>query len=389
MADRPRIYLDHVSTTPLDPEVREAMLPYLGDRFGNPSSPNLPGRTARRVVDEARDQVAGMLGARFEEIVFTGSATEANNLALKGIATASRRTGGCLVVAATEHTSILHPLRTLSRQGFRSTLLPVDGSGVIQLDRLEEALDHEPLLVSIAHACPEIGTVQPIGTICAMAQARGIPVHTDATVTAGLIPWPPDSPLPDLVTVTPHLFYGPPGIGALRVRRGIRLVPLIEGGQQEGGLRAGTESLAAIAGFGAAAAMAVRLRQQRATRADGLARRMRDLLEPRLAGMVQTGHPNERVPGLLTLCLRGIEAEALLQGLQEEGIDAASGSACTTEVGKSSHVLEAIGVDPLLARGALSLAFGEASGEFDPERVADVLPPLASRLRDLSPLENS
>lgn len=388
MPDRVRIYLDHASTTPLAPEVREAMLPYLGDRFGNPSSPNLPGRSARRVVDEARDRVAGMLGARFEEIVFTGSASEANNLALKGMALASRRRGNHLIAAATEHASVLHPLRTLSRHGLRTTLLPVDGAGVILLDRLDQALDDDTLLVSIAHASPEIGTLQPIGEICALARARGVAVHCDATVTAGLLPWPPAAPSPDLLTVTPHLFYGPPGVGALRVRQGIRLAPLIEGGQQEGGLRAGTESLAAIAGFGAAAALAVRRRQQRARRASGLARRVVDRLRPHLAGMVLTGHPDQRVPGLVTLCLQGIEAEALLQALQEEGIDAASGSACTTRVGKPSHVLEAIGIDPVLARGALSLAFGEASGDSDPDRVGDILPRLVSRLRDLSPLQN-
>ena len=302
---------------------------------------------------------------------------------------ASRRTGGQLIATVTEHTSILHPLRTLSRQGFRGTLLPVDRTGVILLDRLQEALADEPLLVTIAHASPEIGTVQPIGEICAMAQARGVPVHTDATATAGLLPWPPASPLPDLITLTPHLFYGPTGIGALRVRDGIRLAPLIEGGRQEGGLRAGTESLAAIVGFGTAAALAVRSRQQWATRASGMAGRMHELLEPRLSGVQMTGHPGQRIPGLLTMCLRGIEAEALLQALQEEGIDAASGSACTTEVGKSSHVLDAIGIDPVLARGALSLSFGEASGDSDPERVAHVLPSLVSRLRDLSPLEDS
>ncbi|HET6277659.1 MAG TPA: aminotransferase class V-fold PLP-dependent enzyme, partial [Candidatus Polarisedimenticolia bacterium] len=251
-----RVYLDHASTTPLHPEVREAMLPYLGDRFGNPSSPNLPGRLARQVIDQARDRVAALLGARFEEVLFTGSASEANNLALKGIAGAARRAGGHLVAAATEHASILHPLRTLSRQGFRTTLLPVDKVGKLRSDRLEEALDDDPLLVSIAHASPEIGTLQPLEEICGRAQARGVVVHSDATVTAGLLPWPTAAPSPDLVTVTPHLFYGPAGIGALRVREGIRLAPLIEGGRQEGGLRAGTESLAAIAGFGAAAALA-------------------------------------------------------------------------------------------------------------------------------------
>jgi cysteine desulfurase len=383
---RTRVYLDHLSTTPLAPEVREAMLPFLGDRFGNPSSPNLPGRSARRIVDGAREQVAALLCARFEEIIFTGSATEANNLALKGLAFGARRRDGLLLAAATEHTSVLHPLRTLSRQGFRSALLPVDGAGVLRLDRLAEALEERPLLVSIAHASPEIGTLQPLQEIVAMTQARGVPLHTDATATAGLLDWPPDSPLPDLLTLTPHLFYGPPGIGALRVRDGMRLAPLIEGGQQERGLRAGTESLAAIAGFGAAAALAVRLRRRRRERAAGLALRTRELLEPRLAGIVPTGHAGQRIPGLLSFCLAGIEAEALLQALQEEGIDAASGSACTTEVGKPSHVLEAIGVDPVLARGALTLAFGEANDEADPDLVAAALPRLVTRLRELSPV---
>lgn len=384
-----RIYLDHASTTPLAPEVREAMLPYLGKRYGNPSSPNAPGRAARCVVDEARERVAALLGARAEEILFTGSASEANNLAVKGIAAASRRGDGPLVAASTEHASILHPLRTLSRQGKRVTLLPVDAAGLLLLERLQEAIEDDPLLISVAHASPEIGTLQPLGEICARAHARGIVVHSDATVTAGLLPWPPATPSPDLVTVTPHLFYGPGGIGALRVRQGIRLAPLIEGGQQEGGMRAGTESLAAIAGFGAAAAMAIRQRQHRASRATRMAGRLLERLRPLPPGVILTGHPTGRVPGLLTLCCRGIEAEALLRALEEEGIDAASGSACTTAVGKPSHVLEAVGVDPVAARGALSLAFGEANVEPDADRVADVLPRLIARLRDLSPLDVS
>ncbi len=382
----PRMFLDHVSTTPLAAEVREAMLPFIGERFGNPSSRNHPGRISRQAVDEARGHIARLIGASPDEIIITASATEANNLAIKGIAHARGASRRALVATATEHISVLHPLRTLSREGFTSRLIPVDRTGLVRLDRLADLLSDDVALISVAHASGEIGTLQPIEAICAAARDRGIPVHVDATVTAGLLPLLDGDAGPDLITLTPHLFYGPPGVGALRVRRGVRLAPLIEGGSQEGGLRAGTESLAAIVGFGAAAALASRERTRRAARIGALARRSARLLFEQIDDMVATGHPEGRVPGLLTFCVRGVEAEALLQSLEHEGIDAASGSACTTEVSKSSHVLEAIGIDPVLARGALSLSFGESNGENDPDTLADLLPKIVRRLRQLSPL---
>jgi len=380
-----RIYLDHASTTPLAPEVFEAMLPWMGDRFGNASSPHARGAAARDAVERARAEVAALVHAAPEEIVFTGSASEANNLALKGVARARREGAGRLLAASTEHISVLHPLRTLEREGFSVALLPVDPAGLLDADDLARFLARDTLLLSVAHASGEIGTLQPLGAICRAAHARGVMVHSDATLTAGAVPWPAGNEAPDLATLTPHLFYGPPGVGALRVRRGVRLAPLIEGGAQEGGLRAGTEAVASIVGFGVAARLALAERDARAARAAAHADRLRDLLLRRLAGVVPTGHPERRIPGHVSLCLRGVEAEAVLLALDEEGIEASSGSACTTEVRKPSHVLEALGIEPLLARGALTLSFGEMSREGDAERVAEALGGIVPRLRRLNP----
>lgn len=380
-----RIYLDHVGTTPAAPEVVEAMLPHFGEQFGNPSSPSERGAAALRAVSDARAAVASLLGCPAEEILFTGSATESNNLALKGIAAAAPSGSGQLVATATEHLSILHPLRTLQRSGLRVTLLPVDTFGRVDPDDLRRALAAPTLLVSIAHASAEIGTLQPIADLCRIAGEHGVPVHCDASVTGGLVPWPREGLRPDLVTLTPHLFYGPQGVAALRARSGIRLRPLIEGGTQEGGLRAGTEAVAAIAGFGAAAALAARRMRHRAGRGRELAQRLWRQLSDRLDGLTFTGHPAERVPGHVSLCVRGVEAEALLRALDEEGIEASSGSACTTGAGKPSHVLTALGIDAALARGALSLSFGDTSRDEDPERAAEIMQPVVERLRALSP----
>src|SRR3989442_5737389 len=248
-----RIYLDHVSTTPVAPEVLEAMLPYLGGRFGNPSSLHGRGLAAREAVEQTRACGAGLVRAAPDEVLFTASATESNNLALKGVALASGKGRGHLIAAATEHISILHPLRSLERQGFAVTLAPVDRHGHLDPSDLEAALRDDTLLVSVSHASGEIGTLQVIEDLARVAHARDVLFHTDATLTAGALPWPTVPDLADLVTLTAHLCYGPQGIAALRVAPGLRLAPLIEGGTQEGGLRAGTEPVAPAGGCGAAA----------------------------------------------------------------------------------------------------------------------------------------
>jgi cysteine desulfurase len=380
------IYADHASTTPVAAEVLEAMLPYLGERFGNASSLHARGQRAREAVERARGSVALLLKVPSDEVLFTSSASESNNLALKGIARAAGKGRGSILATATEHISVLHPLRTLGRQGFRVRLLPVDRHGLLDPDDLRRALHDETLIVSVAHASAEIGTLQPLSDLCRVAHARGVPLHCDATLTAGALPWPRAPDAPDLVTVAAHLLYGPQGIAALRVRAGIRLAPLIEGGTQEGGMRAGTEPIAAVAGFGAAARLALSEMDGRNARATALAARLRSALGGRLDGLEPTGHPERRIPGHVSLCVRGADAEAMLRGLDSEGIEAASGSACTTAVRKPSHVLEAIGLDPITARGALTFSFGETNRESDPDRVAAALVRVVARLRALSPL---
>jgi cysteine desulfurase len=381
-----RVYADHAAATPILPAVLEALLPYLRDRFGDPSGLHARSAAARAAVDEARASVATLLAAPPHEIVFTGSASEANNLAIKGSVAAATGERPHLVAAVTERLSVLHPLRTLERRGAELALLPVDRHGRVDPEDLRRALTPRTILVSVAHASAEIGTVQPIADLCRVAHERGVPLHCDATATAGLLPLPCGPGGPDLVVLASRSLYGPPGAGALRVREDTPLRPLVEGGAQEGGLRAGGENVPALVGFGAAARLALRDRERRAARAAALAGRLTRLLAETLKGVAPTGHPALRIPGLVSVCVSGIDAEAALLALDAAGIEAGSGSACTSVVRRPSHVLEAIGVDPLLARGALTFSFGEASAEEDPETIAAALRPIVARLRDLSPL---
>jgi len=380
-----RLYVDHATTTPLDPRVRAAMLPFLGDEFGSPLGLHARGRRLQRVVEAARTDVAALLGTAPEEILFAGSATEANNLALKGTIQALPA-GARVLAAATEHISVLHPLRTLERTGTELRLMPVDSHGILDPDLLRRELRGGAALVCVAHASAEIGTLQPIADLARIARDAGVPMHCDATASSGLMAPADPEGLPELVTMSAHLFGGPQGIAALRVVRGHRLRPLVEGGTQEGGLRAGTQSVADIAGFGAAAVLALSERTPRAARATALAGGLRDLISRSLTQAVLTGHPLLRLPGHLSVCVDGIEAEAALRELDEAGVEAASGSPCTTGAGKPSHVLEALGLPRRLARGALTFMFGEGNGPGDPERVAAALSKAAARLRALSPL---
>jgi cysteine desulfurase len=378
------LYLDHGTTTPLDPRARAAMEAWLGHDFGSASSPTRRGARAREAIAAARGQVAALLHVAADEILFVASASEANNLAVKGVAAAAGGRGR-LVAAATEHVSILHPLRTLERAGCEVVLLPVDGHGLLDPEVVRRTLRRGDLLLSVAHASAEIGTLQPVEDLHRVAREAGVPFHCDATATLGFLPWPEGAPA-DLLTAASQTLYGPQGAAALRVPRGLGLRPLIEGGTQEGGRRAGTEPIALLAGFGAAAE-AARLETPR--RAAGAARRgamLRAAIEVLLEGIVFTGHPERRIPGHLSLCVRGVEGEALLSGLEERDVEASSGSACTTALGKPSHVLLACGIDPVLARGAVGFQFGSDHGDADAERAARALADAVVRLRALSPL---
>jgi cysteine desulfurase len=377
--------IDRATTTPLYPGVLEAMRPWLAGSASIPGIPGARGRAATQALEAARASVARLFGAPPEEIVFTASATEAHNLALKGLCAAAPRPGR-LIAAATEPHSILHPLRTLERLGHRVQLLPVDPHGGVDPATLRAALDEGgALCVSIAHASAEIGTLQPIEDLARVAREAGVPFHCDASLSLGRVPFPSPPAAPDLVTATAHLMGGPPGAAALRIRSGLRLFPLVEGGVQEHGLRAGTEPLALLAGFGAAAERTRAEAGTSAAAARNAAAAFRRRLADTLPEARLTGHPDRRVPGHVSLCVPGVEAEALLEGLEEEGIEAGSGSACTSEAGKPSHVLLAMGLDPLLARGAIQAAFGPEHAPADGERAAEALARVARRLRSLSP----
>ena len=379
----PPIYVDHLATTPLDPRVAEAMRPHLGAEFGAPTALHARGRRIAAAIESARASVARLMDADPEEILFTGSATEANNLVVKGAVVEGAR-GVRRLAAATEHHSILHPLQSLERSGVATELLPVGSDGLLDLDACAAALGRGRGLLSVAHASPEIGTLQPLAEISRRARAAGWLLHADAVATAGRIPFG-GADRPDFEVIAPHLFNGPAGIAAVRVARGRSLRPLVEGGIQEGGLRAGTLPVALCAGFGAAAAIALEEGAGRAAVLERLGRELAERLRSTLPDLIFTGHPRRRLPGHLSVAVPGAEAEALLRELDEAGVEASSGSACLTGAGKPSHVLLACGVDPRAARGAVTFVFGAGNRPEDPERIAAALAAAAARLRALSP----
>ncbi len=380
------IYLDNATTTLPDPRILPAMLPYLAEEFGDPRSPHSHGRAARATLEKAREEVSRLVGCLPEEVVFTSSATEANHLALRGVFRAKGRRSARLVASAIEHLSVLHAAQTLSEEGARVELLRVDPQGRADLDHLESLLASPPALVSVMHANGEIGTMQPLAEIRRLSRAAGALLHTDATLTAGLFPGLWSEVQPDLLSLAAHLFHGPKGIGALVVREGVRLKPQLEGGTQEGGLRSGTPSVALAVGFGEAARWARAESAEKVRRRRDLEARMRSRLDQELEDYEATGDRKERLPGHLSLCLRYVEGEAALGLLDDAGIAAGSGSACTRGAGKASHVLEAIGVEPVLARGALDFCFAGGESDSMADQAAAALVEVATRLRALSPL---
>jgi len=380
-----KVYLDYGAATPTHPQVMEAMLPYLGEFFGNPQSIHDWGQEAREAIEEARGKVASLIGAQPEEIIFTSSGTEANNLALKGVAWAQERRGKHIVTSQIEHHSVLHSLKSLERQGFTYTSLPVDRYGLVDPALVEEAITEETILVSIMHANNEVGTIEPLGEIAEIAKRHDLSFHTDAVQTVGTIPIDVERLGVDLLSLAGQRFYGPKGVGALYVRRGTQIIPFIDGGIQEGGRRAGTENVADIVGLGVAAELA---KGEMANRANHLTplrdRLMEGLLE--IDGVYLTGHPTQRLPGHVSVVVEYVEGEAMLLSLNLKGVAASSGSACTSGALKASHVLEAMGIDSSLAQGSLLLTLGMGNTMEDVNYFLEVLPPIVKRLRKLSPL---
>jgi len=381
-----KVYLDHVATTPLLPEVREAMLPYLGELFGNPSCLHDWGDAAREALEKAREQVAQLLGASADEIIFTGSGTESNNFAVKGLALAQQDKGKHIIVSAIEHFSVLHSAKTLQKMGFELDEVPVDRFGVVDPREVRKRIRKDTVLVSIMHANGEVGTIEPIPEIARITREHEIPFHTDAVASAGTIPVNVKGLGVDALSLAGNQFYGPKGVGALYVRQGVRIMPLLDGGIQEGGRRAGTENVPAIVGLGKAAEMAKKAMASRVNHLSHLRDRLLGELPQKIDHVVITGHPKDRLPGSASFCVEFIEGESMLMLLNSQGVAVTSGSACTSRALKASHVLIAMGLSHEIAQGSVLFTFGIDNSEEDVDYVLEVMPPIVERLRQMSPL---
>jgi cysteine desulfurase len=381
-----RVYLDHIAATPLDPQVLKAMLPYLVEKFGNPQSLHSVGQEALHAVEEARSEVAGLIGADEGEVFFTSSGSEANNFAVKGIALARREKKNHIVLSAIEHQSALHSAKSLEKFGFSSTLVPVDKHGLVDPEDIKKAIKKETGLVSIMLANSEVGTVEPLAQIAEACRSFGVPLHTDAVAAVGNIPVDVKKLGVDALSLAGDQFYGPKGSGALFLKKGTRILPFIDGGIQEGGRRAGTENVTAIVGLGKAAQLAQAKLPERMENINPLRDRLIDLLPQRVEHVVLTGHRDKRLPHHASFCVEFIEGEAMLLNLDMKGISASSGSACTSRALKGSHVLLAMGIDQALAQGSLVFSLIENTAAGDIDYLLDVFPPIVEKLRQMSPL---
>ena len=383
-----RIYLDHNATTPLHPEVLEAMTPYLTNRFGNGSSIHAYGREARNAIDTAREQVADLIGAKSpSEIVFTSSGTEADNHAIKGLAELqrSRNAGHHIITSSVEHHAVLHTCQHLEKHGFDVTCVPVDRYGRIHLDALREAISEATILISIMHANNETGTVQPIAEVAEIAATHDIPLHTDAVQSVGKLPLDVQELEISLLSLSGHKLYGPKGIGVLYIRRGTRLENLMHGGSHERNRRAGSENVPAIVGLGAAAQIAKKDRESYVEHLDNLTRKLRNGLHEELDGLHENGHPEHCLPGTLNISFEFVEGESLILRLDMEGICVSTGSACTSGSMEPSHVLAALGIQPQLAQGTVRFSLGRDNTEAEISEVIDKAPKIIEQMRGMSP----
>ena len=380
-----RIYLDHNATTPPAAEVVDRMTAALRDQFGNPSSVHHYGQVAKAALDDARSAVAALVGGDPSEVVFTSGGTESDNFAIRGAAEALEPTGRRHLIATTiEHEAVLNTFKALGRRGWRTTLLPVDQTGIVSIASLEQALTDDTALVSVMHANNEIGTVQPIAQLARIARARGALFHTDAVQTAGKVPVDVKALGVDLLSLSAHKFYGPKGAGALWIRRGVRLHAPMTGGKQERSRRAGTENVAGIIGMGVAAQLA---RSTMATEGERLAL-LRDRLEDGIlasvSGTAINGARSPRVPNTTNISFDRIEAESLLIGLDLAGIAVSTGSACSSGTLEPSHVLKAMGFPAHRTQNSIRFSLGAANTEADMQRVLETLPGVVEKLRNLT-----
>lgn len=382
-----RIYMDHTAGKPVDPRVTETMLPHMNALYGNPSSIHSLGQEAKQAMENARAKVAALINAeRKESVIFTSGATESNNMAVKGYAYRSKDRGTHIITSSIEHMSVMNPVKYLSTHGFKVTFLPVDPYGFVSLESLEKEMTPETILVSIMYANGEIGTIQPIKEINQIVHAKKAVLHVDATAAVGQVPIDVQAEGIDLLTISSNDIYGPKGIGALYMKQGIRVEPIIHGGGQEQGLRSGTENLPSIVGFGKAAELA---KAEMQTESERLVR-LRDRFIKGLVGAVPysflNGHPAKRLPNNVAVRYSFIEGESMLLSLDMLGVAASSGSACTTKTLEPSHVLIAIGLKHEEAHGSLLFTLGKQNTDEEVDYVVGVMPDIVKRLRKMSPL---
>ncbi|MGE5453605.1 MAG: cysteine desulfurase NifS [Methylocystaceae bacterium] len=379
-------YFDHSATTPVDPSVAAIMHTMLTTNFGNPSSVHQWGRAAREAIDKARQQVASLIGASPQEIIFTSGGTEADNLAIVGAVMALSKPGKHLITSAIEHHAVLDTMHYLTTQGYELTILPVNSYGQVDLSELAAAVRDDTVMISIMQANNEVGTIQPLAEIGKLAKEKGILLHTDAVQSSGRIPINVSELGVDLLTLSAHKFYGPKGAGALYLRKGIRLSPLVHGGGQERKWRSGTENVPGIVGLGQAAEIAVAQMSERTSHLQELAAYLIQGVLAQIPDASLTGHPEQRLPGHTSFIFKGVEGESMLIMLDLQGIAASSGSACTSGSLDPSHVLIALGLPHEVAHGSLRLTLGKDNTREEVDHLLSVLPGIISRLREMSPI---
>ena len=377
------IYMDHSATTPVRAEVIEAMLPCFGQDFGNASSVHAVGRRAHEALEGARDTVATSIGASPEEIIFTAGGTEADNLAIKGVAAVARKRH--VITSAIEHHAVLNACTALEKQGFEVTRLPVDAHGLVAPQSLADALREDTCLVTVMLANNEVGTIEPVRELAALAADAGVPFHTDAVQALGKIPVDVCELGVDMLAISAHKFYGPKGVGALYVRKGTRIRPTQHGGHHERGLRAGTENVAGVVGMARALELACTEMGEQSERLRLLSDELASGLMERVPNCRLNGHPERRLPHLVNLSFENVEGESLLMSLDAEGVAVSTGSACTSGTLEPSHVLTSMGIPPEKSHGSLRLSLGRDNTSAEVAYVLEKLPPIVARLRQMSP----
>ena len=381
-----RIYMDHAATTPLAPEVLETMIPYFSQRYGNPSSLHSFGREARAAVEEARSEVASLLKAEPSEIYFTSGGTESDNLALKGIARKNKKKGRHIITSSIEHPAVLEVCKALTREGFEVTYLPVTREGLVEVGAVEEAVREDTILISVMHANNEIGTIQPLEEIGRLAGEKEIYFHTDGVQTAGKIPVDVKALGVDAFSLSGHKLYGPKGAGALYIRKGVRIESIQQGGGHERGMRSGTENVPGIVGLGKAARIAKENMAEESERMRSLRDRMRAWILKNVEDSWLNGHLVKRLPSNLNFGFRYIEGESLLLYLDAKGVAASTGSACSSKKLAASHVLSAIGLEPVESHGSLRITLGMENTEEDVDCACRAISESVARLREMSAL---